>query len=87
VKPFDETKAGVKELGDSGVPKIPRLFTRPSEKVQKPSSKSSNFGLQVPTIDFEGFGSSRRIEVVNEIRKASENWGFFQVVNRSWDSC
>ena len=81
VKPFDETKAGVKELGDSGVHKIPRLFIRQSEKVQKSSSKSSNSGLQVPTIDFEGFGSSRRIEVVNEIRKASENWGFFQVVN------
>ncbi|KAI5559504.1 hypothetical protein POPTR_017G135800v4 [Populus trichocarpa] len=81
VKAFDETKAGVKGLADSGVIKIPRFFVHPPEKIQQPSPKSSNISLQVPIIDFEGFESSRRMEVVNEIRKASENWGFFQVVN------
>lgn len=81
VKAFDETKAGVKGLADSGVIKIPRFFVHPPEKTQQPPSKSSNINLQVPIIDFEGFESSRRMEVVNEIRKASENWGFFQVVN------
>jgi hypothetical protein len=81
VKAFDETKAGVKGLADSGMIKIPRFFVHPPEKTQQPSSKSSNISLQVPIIDFEGFESSRRMEVVNEIRKASENWGFFQVVN------
>lgn len=81
VKAFDETKAGVKGLADSGVIKIPRFFVHPPEKTQQPPSKSSNISLQVPIIDFEGFESSRRMEVVNEIRKASENWGFFQVVN------
>ncbi|KAJ6959745.1 hypothetical protein D5086_031132 [Populus alba] len=81
VKAFDETKAGVKGLADSGVIKIPWFFVHPPEKTQQPPSKSSNISLQVPIIDFEGFESSRRMEVVNEIRKASENWGFFQVVN------
>ncbi|KAG6742143.1 hypothetical protein POTOM_055431 [Populus tomentosa] len=81
VKAFDETKAGVKGLADSGVIKIPRFFVHPPEKTQQPPSKSSNISLHVPIIDFEGFESSRRMEVVNEIRKASENWGFFQVVN------
>lgn len=81
VKAFDETKAGVKGLADSGVIKIPRFFVHPPEKTQQPPSKSSNISLQVPIIDFEGFESSRRMEVVIEIRKASENWGFFQVVN------
>ncbi|CAK7338942.1 unnamed protein product [Dovyalis caffra] len=81
VMAFDETKAGVKGLVDSGVTKVPRFFVQPSERVEKLSSKSSNINFQVPIIDFEGFENSRRIEVVNEIRKASEEWGFFQVVN------
>lgn len=41
----------------------------------------TNLDLQVPVIDFEGFESHRRLEIVNKIRKASEEWGFFQAVN------
>ena len=80
VKAFDETKAGVKGLVDSGVTKIPRFFIHPPEDVQKSSSESSHLGLQVPVINFEHCESYRRSEVVNEIRKASEIWGFFQMV-------
>ncbi|KAG5246315.1 1-aminocyclopropane-1-carboxylate oxidase [Salix suchowensis] len=80
VKAFDETKAGVKGLVDSGVTKIPRFFIHPPEDVQKSSPESSHLGLQVPVINFEHCGSYRRSEVVNEIRKASEIWGFFQMV-------
>ncbi|CAK7346433.1 unnamed protein product [Dovyalis caffra] len=81
VKAFDETRAGVKGLVDSGVTKIPRFFIHPPEDVQKSSSESSHLGLQVPVINFESFESCRRLEVINEIRKASETWGFFQMVN------
>ncbi|KAJ6421151.1 hypothetical protein OIU84_028518 [Salix udensis] len=82
MKAFDETKGGVKGLADSGLIKIPRFFVHPPEKPQQPPSKSSNINLlQVPIINFEGFESSRRKDVVNEIRRASENWGLFQVVN------
>lgn len=81
VKAIDATKAGVKGLVDSGVTRIPRCFVHPPENVLKSSSKSSNISHQVPIIDFEGFESCRRSEVVNEIRKASEEWGFFQIIN------
>ncbi|KAL9358746.1 hypothetical protein Peur_046869 [Populus x canadensis] len=82
VRAFNETKAGVKGLVDSGVTKIPRFFVHPPEYVQNPSSEtSSDIGLQIPVVDFEGFGGCRRQEVVDEARKALETWGFFQMVN------
>lgn len=82
VKAFDETKAGVKGLVDSGATKIPRFFIHPPENVQNLSSEIIDISLQqFPVIDFEAFESIRRVEVINEIRKASETWGFFQMVN------
>ncbi|CAA2984774.1 1-aminocyclopropane-1-carboxylate oxidase homolog 1-like [Olea europaea subsp. europaea] len=74
VEEFEKTKAGVKGLVDSGVVKIPRFFIDQSEK-------SSNVAqLQIPVIDFQEL-KTRRMEIVEEIRKASEIWGFFQMVN------
>ncbi|CAK7346432.1 unnamed protein product [Dovyalis caffra] len=83
VKAFNETKAGVKGLVDAGVTKIPTFFVHPPEHVQNPSSEmtGNSASFQIPVIDFEGFESCRREEVVDEIRKASETWGFFQMVN------
>jgi len=67
---------------DSGVTKIPGFFVHPPEDVQKLSSETNSITLQLPIIDLEGFESfRRRLEVVNEVRKASEEWGFFQIVN------
>lgn len=81
VKEFDETKGGVKGLVDSGMVKIPRFFYQPLKNLQNSSSNTSGLDIQVPVIDFDGYESSRRMEIVNEIRKASETWGFFQMVN------
>ncbi|XP_065873916.1 1-aminocyclopropane-1-carboxylate oxidase homolog 1-like [Euphorbia lathyris] len=81
VKAFDETKAGVKGLIDSGITKIPKFFIHPAENVPE----ILNFGRQeeVPVIDLEGYEDDweRRAEIVKEIRNASENWGFFQMIN------
>ncbi|CAL5413529.1 unnamed protein product [Camellia sinensis] len=81
LKAFDETKAGVKGLVDAGVVKIPKIFIRPSnDPPETPNSRLTN--LQVPIIDLGGIdGRDRRDEIVDEIRRASEEWGFFQVVN------
>ncbi|KAI8003362.1 hypothetical protein LOK49_LG08G02762 [Camellia lanceoleosa] len=81
LKAFDETKAGVKGLVDAGVVKIPKIFIRPSnDPPDTPNSRLTN--LQVPIIDLGGIdGRDRRDEIVDEIRRASEEWGFFQVVN------
>ncbi|KAH9729437.1 1-aminocyclopropane-1-carboxylate oxidase [Citrus sinensis] len=80
VKEFDDTKAGVKGLVDSGVTKIPRFFIHPLENLPK-SSDNDDICLQVPLIDLEGFEDCRRMEIVNKIREASETWGFFQLIN------
>lgn len=80
VKEFDDTKAGVKGLVDSGVTKIPRFFVHPLENLPK-SSDIDDICLQVPLIDLEGFEDCRRMEIVNKIREASETWGFFQLIN------
>ncbi|WCJ38389.1 2-oxoglutarate (2OG) and Fe(II)-dependent oxygenase superfamily protein [Euphorbia peplus] len=85
VKAFDETKAGVKGLVDSGITKIPKFFIHSPENVQKKPLELPNFDLQtevVPVINLEGYeDSERRVEIVKEIRNASEKWGFFQMVN------
>ncbi|KAL0435629.1 UNVERIFIED_CONTAM: Deacetoxyvindoline 4-hydroxylase [Sesamum radiatum] len=38
---------------------------------------------KIPVIDFQGVEGNgpRRMQIVDEIRKASETWGFFQIVN------
>ncbi|PIN23113.1 Iron/ascorbate family oxidoreductase [Handroanthus impetiginosus] len=85
VKEFDETKAGVKGLVDAGVTKLPRLFVHPRDKLEShPQIKSTDgVKIELPTIDFEGVkdGGARRREVVEEIRIAGQEWGFFRIVN------
>ena len=81
VKEFDDTKAGVKGLLDSGIVSIPKMFIRPAEElVEELNSCQTN--IEVPTIDLSNIqDDSRRKEIVDEVRIASEEWGFFQVIN------
>ncbi|KAF9605610.1 hypothetical protein IFM89_017953 [Coptis chinensis] len=73
---FDETKAGVKGIVDSGLAKVPKIFIRPSSELnQKSESDLTHF--QIPVIDLQ----ATHEEVVYGIKSASEKWGFFQVVN------
>lgn len=94
VASFEKTRAGVKGLVDSGIVKIPRFFIHKSQSsnLKEDISVSNNDAgggvkLQIPMVDLQGierhgiFCSRRRNEVVDEIRRASENWGFFQIVN------
>ncbi|KAL0383600.1 UNVERIFIED_CONTAM: 1-aminocyclopropane-1-carboxylate oxidase1 [Sesamum calycinum] len=79
VKEFDDTKAGVKGLVDAGVAKLPRLFVHPPETLRS-HPKLDGVNLDLPTIDLQGLGA-RRGEVVEEIRRAAGEWGFFRIVN------
>ncbi|XP_043721390.1 1-aminocyclopropane-1-carboxylate oxidase homolog 1-like [Telopea speciosissima] len=94
LKEFDETKAGVKGLVDAGVTKVPRIFFSPSDvhlHLHESDSIHSSHShaqtqLSFPVIDLQDWITdnkdlSRRQEVVDQVRKASETWGFFQVVN------
>ncbi|XP_059626853.1 1-aminocyclopropane-1-carboxylate oxidase homolog [Cornus florida] len=85
VKDFDETKARVKGLVDAGVTKIPKFFVHPKESLESlpPAKNPSNDALVFPTIDLQGMDSNsdRRREIVDGIRTAASEWGFFRLVN------
>lgn len=75
LKEFDDSKAGVKWLVDSGVSKIPKFFIHPEDKLPK-----ADVQLDLPVVSLEGFeDASRRAEIVAEIREACEKWGFFRI--------
>ncbi|GAB2282268.1 hypothetical protein Dimus_016818 [Dionaea muscipula] len=84
VTAFDETKAGVKGLVDSGVVSIPRFFIQPQAQAKEKVVEllfrpdASGVGVQIPVIDF---GGGEGELVVDQVRRACEAWGFFQIVN------
>ncbi|GLT90303.1 hypothetical protein SLE2022_082450 [Rubroshorea leprosula] len=79
INEFMESGIGVKGLVDSGVNKLPSFFVHPLEQLPKPSSEDVQF--RVPLIDLKEMETSRRVEIVSQIRDAAENWGIFQLVN------
>uniref|UniRef100_A0A1D1ZEL1 1-aminocyclopropane-1-carboxylate oxidase 1 n=1 Tax=Anthurium amnicola TaxID=1678845 RepID=A0A1D1ZEL1_9ARAE len=86
---FDATREGVKGLVDAGVTHIPRFFVHPPDherticQVPDPRSGTATPRLRIPVVDLDhvSTGGARRRQVVDEVRRASEDWGFFQVVN------
>ncbi|KAI8560993.1 hypothetical protein RHMOL_Rhmol04G0300300 [Rhododendron molle] len=81
VKAFEDSKAGVKGLIDAGVVEVPKIFIRPPDELSE-DLKSRPVELQVPVIDIGNIRERySRERVANEVRCASEEWGFFQVVN------
>ncbi|WOG93854.1 hypothetical protein DCAR_0313142 [Daucus carota subsp. sativus] len=79
IRDFDETKAGVKGLSDSGVTTIPSFFIHPAENLAKSSSKST---LSIPVIDLSQLHSDdHKPKIVEQIHQAAKTWGFFQVIN------
>ena len=83
LKAFDDTKAGVKGLVDSGVAKIPCFFCKPSSDLNEKSLVSTETQFSIPVIDLGGVtkDSTKLKEIVERVKEASETWGFFQVVN------
>lgn len=83
LKDFDETKAGVKGLSDSGVTTIPDFFIHPSENLSNTLTKtSSKSTLSIPVIDLSHVNSDvHKLKIVEEIREAAKTWGFFQVID------
>ncbi|EOY06000.1 2-oxoglutarate and Fe(II)-dependent oxygenase superfamily protein, putative [Theobroma cacao] len=81
LKDFDDTKAGVKGLVDAGIVSIPKIFIRPAEELAE-ELNSCRINCEVPIIDLTNIQEgNRRKEIVDEVRVASTEWGFFQVVN------
>jgi hypothetical protein len=80
LKAFDDTRTGVKGLIDNGITKIPKIFVHDK---RSDVSSDSDQSAAVPLIDFEGIDEDRsqRAKVVEGVRDACAEWGFFRVVN------
>lgn len=73
---------GVKGLVDLGVSRVPERYIQPpEERIDKSDSKST----LVPPIDLSKLDGPDHAAAAAEIVRASENLGFFQVVNHGVD--
>ncbi|KAL5732054.1 hypothetical protein ACHQM5_004713 [Ranunculus cassubicifolius] len=83
LKSFDDTKSGVKGLVDEGITKIPRIFIRPQDELNKESSSQPQSNFKIPIINLEKINTDfiKRSQIVDEILGSLETWGFCQVVN------
>ncbi|PNX93893.1 1-aminocyclopropane-1-carboxylate oxidase-like protein [Trifolium pratense] len=81
VKAFDDSKVGVNGLVESGVTKIPRMFH--TGKLEITENSGSDSKLSVPIVDLKNIHANPalRVEVIDQIRCACHEWGFFQVIN------
>ncbi|XP_068660230.1 DIBOA-glucoside dioxygenase BX6-like [Aristolochia californica] len=79
VKEFDDSKIGVKGLVDTDAVSIPLIFVHPPENLIGLNAPPS--ATQIPTVDLSDLDSPRRPEIVQQIRYASQEFGFFQIVN------
>ncbi|XP_065855709.1 1-aminocyclopropane-1-carboxylate oxidase homolog 4-like [Euphorbia lathyris] len=80
VKKFDETKMGVKGLSDSGITSIPKFFIHPPESLLDLHPNPTQTPLSIPTIDLSAINSDRA-KIINQVKEAASNWGFFQIIN------
>ena len=83
LKAFDDTKAGVKGLVDTGIVKIPQMFVIPTDELSSETSYSGSTHLHIPVIDLKDIHErgAQREQVVEEIKRVSETLGLFQIVN------
>ncbi|OAY48632.1 scopoletin 8-hydroxylase-like [Manihot esculenta] len=69
---------GVKGMVDSGITKVPQQYVQPKEERINKSDATLNDN---PPIDLSKLDGPDHDQVVEEIVRAAENLGFFQVVN------
>ncbi|XVF66509.1 hypothetical protein PTKIN_Ptkin10aG0042000 [Pterospermum kingtungense] len=79
---IDRLKAGIKGLVDAGLVKLPRVFVHDQLNLEIKSGPP-DANIEIPVIDLGGVNSNstRRAEIMNQILKACQKWGFFQAVN------
>ncbi|KAK5844214.1 hypothetical protein PVK06_000350 [Gossypium arboreum] len=69
---------GVKGIVDSGISKVPQAYIQPTaEQIDKKNASN----CEIPPIDLSKLNGPDHDEVVNQIVRAAETLGFFQVVN------
>ncbi|KAL3724723.1 hypothetical protein ACJRO7_029827 [Eucalyptus globulus] len=81
-RPFDATKASVKGLLDAGATKIPKIFVGPTDEIAEDNLNHTLSDAQIPLFDLSQIQNTKsRKEIVDGIRAASGEWGFFQLIN------
>ncbi|KAB2599813.1 1-aminocyclopropane-1-carboxylate oxidase 1-like [Pyrus ussuriensis x Pyrus communis] len=82
LKAFDDTMAGVKGLVDAGTVHVPKIFIEPPNDLTH-FTTCHQPNVLIPVIDLSGINGRDEIhkQIVEDVRTASETWGFFQVVN------
>jgi hypothetical protein len=75
--PVPAIDMSVKDVASSGLKEIPGQF-RASWHVKRASANNSN-GQSIPIIDLAGLHGGNRSLIIEQIKTASEEWGFFQV--------
>ncbi|XP_031373149.1 1-aminocyclopropane-1-carboxylate oxidase homolog 1-like isoform X1 [Punica granatum] len=85
LRAFDESKAGVKGLVDSGVERVPLIFNRTwigfTDQDTDPTTDESPHSIPVIDLRCIHMDPAWRSEIVRDVQDASRRWGFFQVVN------
>ncbi|XP_071939822.1 1-aminocyclopropane-1-carboxylate oxidase homolog [Coffea arabica] len=82
LKAFDDTKSGVKGLVDGGIASVPKIFILPPEDQLVMGINIGHLHVQLPVIDLSEIKTEdKRKSIDDETRRASEEWGFFHVLN------
>ncbi|XP_062110190.1 1-aminocyclopropane-1-carboxylate oxidase homolog 1-like [Humulus lupulus] len=81
LKQFDESKAGVKGLVDTGLTSIPSFFVHPTETLSDLKPTHQTPPQSIPVIDLSGFDSDRRGAIVDQVSRSARDFGFFQIIN------
>ncbi|KAJ7564825.1 hypothetical protein O6H91_02G035200 [Diphasiastrum complanatum] len=78
---LEELRRGAKALVDGGLTRIPDRYILPPH--QRPNYSQVLSCDNIPVIDLAGLdsGYENRAQVITDIAKACQNWGFYQVVN------
>jgi hypothetical protein len=67
----------VTDLATLGLEEIPGEF-RAAWRIEKDSGSNSD-GQSIPVIDLADLHGEKRSSIVEQLKRASEEWGFFQV--------
>ncbi|CAN1279536.1 1-aminocyclopropane-1-carboxylate oxidase homolog 1 [Linum perenne] len=69
---------------DTGITEIPRIFHAPHHLLHdRPTAAADDPNFVLPIIDLKGLSHDleKRKQIVEQVRDASANWGFFHLVN------
>ncbi|XP_061993913.1 deacetoxyvindoline 4-hydroxylase-like [Rosa rugosa] len=81
LKAFDESKAGVKGVVDAGITKVvPPIFVGLKKDPSIAGDHKTSGHFSIPVIDLAD-NEGRSAEVIDQVRRAAESFGLFQVVN------